>query len=45
MIVLQRGKSVREAMLAAARRGFFEYNDELTRVQQGLIGESYIDRQ
>ncbi|WP_107840338.1 nuclease-related domain-containing protein [Metasolibacillus meyeri] len=46
MIVLPREKSVREAMLTAAvRRGFFEYKNELIRVQQGLVGEYYVDRQ
>lgn len=46
MIVLPREESMREAMLTAAvRRGFLEFQDELIRVQQGLVGEFYVDRQ
>ncbi|WP_342559376.1 hypothetical protein [Metasolibacillus sp. FSL K6-0083] len=46
MIVLPRERPVREAVLAAAvRRGFSEFKEELIRVQQGLAGEFYVDRQ
>ncbi|WP_042470550.1 nuclease-related domain-containing protein [Bacillus ndiopicus] len=45
MIALQRDQTVKELMLQAAiRRGFQEYNDELIRLQQGVLGERYVDR-
>lgn len=45
MIVLQREQTVKEQLLQAAiRRGFPEYKDELIRLQQGLLGERYVDQ-
>ncbi len=45
MIVLQREQTVQEHLLQAAiRRGFSEYKDRLIRLQQGIIGERYVDR-
>lgn len=45
MITLHREKNVRELLLQAAiRRGFPELEDELIRLQQGLLGEYYIDQ-
>ena len=45
VIALQRENRVKELLLQAAiRRGFPEFEVELVRLQQGLLGEYYIDR-
>lgn len=45
MITLQRENRVKEILLQTAiRRGLLEFEEELARLQQGLLGEYYIDR-